>query len=289
MTISSWTENRVWCSPLCFYVDCDLRFFDSIIFLGSKISTKLRFLSKTYPWMDEIPSLVPFAHRLAGASACRRNDMLAHRLAVATARRRTGKTFLRSCTYLYANLRFCFHYQFERFPFYHSRMIMLLDGHTSLDFWRVIYPEKRKLSSSGVLPPYEECASSAKDAWAMAPDWLSSDYLMLGCNILGTLVSDNLGSHQMSSTHRSRIWTRGFPDSSFYELNNGVFVSSPCFIFLQMATILSFAELIAYGNEICGRYTFDRSRTRGMRSRECPLVTKRQIESYLKKAKGWPG
>ena len=64
---------------------------------------------------------------------------------------------------------------------------------------------------------------------------------------------------------------------------------SPCFTFLRFASELSLVELIAYGDELCGLYSFDQACPRGMRQREFPLVTLKQLQAYIESAAGCPG
>ena len=56
-----------------------------------------------------------------------------------------------------------------------------------------------------------------------------------------------------------------------------------------MAAVLSFAELVAYGDELCGRYVFDDREKRGMRKRATSLTTVNQLEGYLASAQGCYG
>ena len=168
-------------------------------------------------------------------------------------------------------------------------MILLLDGNTSLDFWRTVYPQERNLISAGVTPMNSPCASSACDAWAMAPSWITKEYLARGSNVLGVLYRDGESTYRSTKTHRAREWKGEFPREAFYPLNNGVYISSPCFTFLQMARQLSFHQLIAYGDEICGLYGFDKDSSRGMIARKEPRVTTEKLHRFLDAAYGQPG
>lgn len=84
-------------------------------------------------------------------------------------------------------------------------------------------------------------------------------------------------------------WHGAIPEGSFYELSPNVFVESPPFMFLQAANILSFPALIAFGDELCGLYSFDEQEDRGFRRRTAPLTTKRKLERCLEQAKGCKG
>lgn len=84
-------------------------------------------------------------------------------------------------------------------------------------------------------------------------------------------------------------WSDPLPEGSFYQLNESVFVESPAFMFLHAATVLEPPKLIAFGDELCGLYSFDKFEERGFRKRKQPLVTKAQIESFLERAQGCRG
>lgn len=158
-----------------------------------------------------------------------------------------------------------------------------------MDFWRTVYPEDRELVKLPCSAPDAPYAASAKDVWNLAPSWLTAEYLDRGAQTLGALTTGGRCARRRSQLHRAHSWSGSFPSGSFYDLENGAFVSSPCFIFLQMASVLSLPELVAYGDEICGLYAFDRLAKRGMRKREQPLVTKEQIASFLENAGGRRG
>ena len=56
-------------------------------------------------------------------------------------------------------------------------------------------------------------------------------------------------------------WTVGIPASAFHRISKGVYVSSPEFAFVQMASVLTLTELIALGFELCGTYHLKASST----------------------------
>ena len=168
-------------------------------------------------------------------------------------------------------------------------MILLLDGHTSMDFWRLVYPASRKLEKPSATPPDGECAERMQDVWRMAPHWLNEKYLQMGAGKLGALTTRGANGRRRSATHATHMWSGGFPPGAFYDLKTGAYVSSPCFAFLQMAQRLDLIELIAYGDELCGLYAFDSADDRGMHKRRHPLITKRQLTEFIEDAGECPG
>lgn len=82
------------------------------------------------------------------------------------------------------------------------------------------------------------------------------------------------------------------PDRSFIKLGDGVFLSTPEALFLQMASQCSFWELIELGYELCGIYSVDThevaTSNKGFVS--CSSATKvKHLEFYLDRCKNIPG
>ena len=164
-------------------------------------------------------------------------------------------------------------------------MILLLDSFVSQDFWRLVYPSNRAPGIAPVLQPIPEAAYKAEDILRLAPSWLTEDYLNRGSSRIDALVFRQ-EDRRKSNNHIARSWSGKLPPGSFYDLGHGVLVASPGFIFLRMASQLSFSELIAYGDELCGLYSFDSSSPRGIRQRTEPLASVKKLEEYLEGAKG---
>lgn len=87
---------------------------------------------------------------------------------------------------------------------------------------------------------------------------------------------------------RCHTWSVGVPRNAFAKVCDGVFVSSPEFVFLQMASELSLVHLIELGYELCGRYSLSSSNARGFEDSPCRTTASR-IASFLEKAPGSRG
>lgn len=171
-------------------------------------------------------------------------------------------------------------------------MILVLDAYIAQDFWRLVYPNDRKLGKKGLVSAKSiadcEWAYSKDDVINMSPNWITEQFLSLSTGRVSSLVTESRFQRR-SKIHCSRIWSSRIPAGSLYDLGNGVYASSPCFTFLQMASILHPIELIAYGTELCGCYSFDPSSERGMRERSQPLITTTQLQRYIDDAQGCRG
>lgn len=157
-------------------------------------------------------------------------------------------------------------------------MSIILDIDSSVRFWRLTYPGNR----------------APKAALTDAPQWnaLKRGEAAAACERFGI---DNLrdsegrmhflgferSSRRSSSTYAVHAWGGPVPPGSFYELQEGLFVESPSFMFLQAASILSLHKLIAFGDELVGLYSFNPNAKRGFTKRTVPLENKKHLETYL--------
>ena len=66
-------------------------------------------------------------------------------------------------------------------------------------------------------------------------------------------------------------------------------MESPAFMFLHAACLLSFSQLVAFGDELCGLYCFDARENRGFRKRTKPILDKERLEHLLQQAHGCKG
>ena len=166
-------------------------------------------------------------------------------------------------------------------------MKLVLDIASSIEFWRQRYPDDRAPEPSSSLTP-TDCAFRQKDVLPLIPPWIDEEFLAPTAGMLHVLVLDGPRGRQRQFI-ATYSWRRPTPDGSFYELQDDVYVESPGFMFLQAATILSFSKLIAFGDELCGCYSFDKRKKRGFRKRKVPLVSKEELEHFVLQAVGCPG
>lgn len=132
-------------------------------------------------------------------------------------------------------------------------------------------------------------AATRKEYLRLAPQWaLSDDIVSASGGYTHCLVFD-AGRKSRARGHKMHVWSCGLPGGSFYRLSYDIYVSSPEFAFLQLAGLVDVRELIAYGNEICGYYSFDAGASRGFQTRSKPLTTKSKLADYLAQAHNCKG
>lgn len=90
------------------------------------------------------------------------------------------------------------------------------------------------------------------------------------------------------SEARFAVWGAPVPAGAFLRLDEGVFVSSPEFCFLQMASRLPLVQLIWLGCELCAAYAVNPADPADLPGRE-PPTTRARIIRFLDKAAGAPG
>ena len=165
---------------------------------------------------------------------------------------------------------------------------LLLSHMTSADFWRKVYPTDKVPAEPNCTVPRESLTCSAEETWCIAPSWITPGFLSDENGIVHLTVCDR-NDRRKSSSHICHLWKNDFPGGSFYRLSDEVYVASPAFTFLQLAQELSLAQLVAYGNEICGLYSFDSAHERGLRQRDAALTTVEKLRSYVDNARGFRG
>ena len=167
-------------------------------------------------------------------------------------------------------------------------MNLYLDMANSAEFWRRVYPIDRVLQPAPHMSR-RPCAYSEKDVCLLAPPWADEDFLNVRDGLLHVLVFEP-NQRRRTKRHVTHLWSGPLPDGSFYSLSGALAVASPAFMFLQAATQLSMPALIAFGCELCGRYSFDPTVERGFRTRDEPLLSQKQLGAFLagaKNCRGW--
>ena len=166
-------------------------------------------------------------------------------------------------------------------------MDLVLDISTSAEFWRRIYPVNRSPEHpSGTVPNAPVC--TAAEIARLAPSWITDEFLeVLGGRI--HVMAFDVAARRDSGSHVVHVWSMRIPEGSFFALGDNVFIAAPTFMFLVAASTLSLTQLIAFGCELCGLYSFDKREKRGFRKRKIPLTSIEQLQQFLQDAKDCRG
>ena len=122
-----------------------------------------------------------------------------------------------------------------------------LSHYSALGYWREHFPLDSELGSPAHVAGTERCSSRRSDVKGSIPE----EFVVPGRPIDVLVFSEE--ERRRSKDVVCHVWNTALPEGSFYRAR-GEFVSSPEFVFLQMATELSIERLIALGCELCGLY-----------------------------------
>ena len=126
-------------------------------------------------------------------------------------------------------------------------MKTFLSHESALAYWRKHFPLDTDLGPTARVTSAERCASRAIDVIGSVPEELVEPG-----HPIDVLVF-NEKERRRSKNVVCHSWETILPDNAFYH-SRGIYVSSPEFVFLQMAQQLTITQLIALGCELCGTY-----------------------------------
>lgn len=98
------------------------------------------------------------------------------------------------------------------------------------------------------------------------------------------------GARKFNNNLRCHVGSKQLPEGSFARMSPQLVTSTPELCFLQMASELSFVELVELGYELCGTYRLDPGDTDGRGFHDdLPLTSVAELDSFLSKADGLKG
>lgn len=126
-------------------------------------------------------------------------------------------------------------------------MDTFLSHDTALAYWRLHFPLDSELGRAARVSGMEDCASRKADVLGSMPE----EFAIPGRPV-DVLIFDER-QRRRSNDVTCHLWQTNLPEGAFYKAR-GVYISSPEFTFLQLASVLSIEQLIALGCELCGSY-----------------------------------
>ena len=155
-----------------------------------------------------------------------------------------------------------------------------LSHNSALDYWREHFPLDSELGLHARVAGSEKCSSRRIDVMGSIPE----EFISSGHPV--DVLIFNEAERRRSKGVACHAWKTALPGNSFYRVR-GEFVSSPEFVFLQMASELSIEQLVALGCELCGSYVLlpknvsHHGDLDGMPKRTAPLTNAAKIEEFL--------
>lgn len=122
-----------------------------------------------------------------------------------------------------------------------------LSHDTALAYWRGHFPLDSELDLAVLIGDIGNCTSRSADVTGSVPE----EFVIPDRPI--DVLTFSKGDRRASNNVTCHTWGTKPPPRAFYRAR-GICVSSPEFVFLQMASKLTIAQLIALGCELCGTY-----------------------------------
>ncbi|MCL2826466.1 MAG: hypothetical protein FWD72_03580 [Eggerthellaceae bacterium] len=148
---------------------------------------------------------------------------------------------------------------------------------SAIEYWRI----------QRALPP-----GSARRARVSLPSSPPPTEMMVnaGLSLPVHIVLDSADGRWSSKTMKQHVFSGKTPAACFVDRGDGVFVSSPEFSFLQMASEIPLIKLIELGYELCGIYSLPTAGDpeppeRGFYKRK-PLTSTKKLDAFIA---GMPG
>lgn len=126
-------------------------------------------------------------------------------------------------------------------------MNTFLSHDTALAYWRLHFPLDSEPEPAARVSGAEGCASCKADVLGSIPE----EFAISGKPVDVLILDDR--QRRRSSGVICHLWQTKIPKDAFVRVR-GVYISSPEFTFLQMASKLPLEQLIALGCELCGQY-----------------------------------
>lgn len=167
-------------------------------------------------------------------------------------------------------------------------MRAFISHNTALRYWRLHFPLDGELGAPATVSHAETYARLKPDVLACVPETFRKEG-----EPIDILVFD-MRSKGWSKEIANHVWQTPLPDNAFYRVMD-MYVPSPEFVFLQLASKLSIVHLIALGCELCGVYVLQPRESRLLNvpddapRRAAPLTNIDSIAAFLtaaKRAKG---
>ena len=177
-----------------------------------------------------------------------------------------------------------------RYCSYHVSMNITLNGKTALVATRTLRANRTMPSAWGkrvnlTMPDPSPAKRFTRKLFDL-PQWglaLTADMPLS----LDVAVPCKEGRLRMTGVHNTIYGTRSLPPNAFIEIAEGVAISCPELLFLEMAATMPLAQLVMLGHELCGTFSRDPHDPRnGDVVLWCPPATSREnIEAFIRKAK----
>lgn len=145
---------------------------------------------------------------------------------------------------------------------------------SALRYWR--QADGLSTGSRAKVSTLSNAITSTKDVKIIDPR--KYGLIMSADHPLHVLVS-SIERRRYAKELKPHLWSRDVPAGAFLRIAPNLYVSTPEFAYLQLATSLSLVELAQVGNELCGGYFL--LATSGFVERESPITSRSKLTAFV--------
>lgn len=162
-------------------------------------------------------------------------------------------------------------------------MRAFISHETALVYWRQHFPLDSELGRPARISKAQTCAYRKSDVFECVPETFRIPDAPVD------VVLFDSGDRRLSKQVSCCVWSTVIPQGAFHRVGE-MYVSSPEFVFLQMASKLTLRQLVALGCELCGTYALlPENNTHPMAideypTRVAPLTSVDKIQRFVEKA-----
>ena len=167
-------------------------------------------------------------------------------------------------------------------------MEIFITHKSALEFWRL---HRRRREKYDFRPCQKKLPDSSPTLSMLGQEgsW--------GLSLPLDIMVGSLSARRPSRAERPHVCSKPMPSGCFVNTDNGLYVSTPEFCFLQMASKYSLARLITLGFELCGSYSLSGKASAGndqdastKTMYDLPkLTSKKKLAAFVGRMKGWSG
>lgn len=149
---------------------------------------------------------------------------------------------------------------------------------SALRYWR--QPEGTAMGKRSRARSLAKAITSVKEARRLMP--AEQGLIMKPDYPLHVLVP-GVASRRYAKGFQPHVWQGEVPYGAFLKIAPNIYVSSPEFVFVQLASQYSLVELAQIGNELCGGYYLNAISGFEQRPSNTPLTSRRKLLAFIDK------
>ncbi len=159
-------------------------------------------------------------------------------------------------------------------------MKLLVSHHTALRYWRSATELEVKVAKPTRIATTKGSVASVKDAKYLAP---ADHGLVVNDKAPCDVLVYDADSRRPAATLVPHVWSGPVPAGAFVRIAEGIFVSTPEFVYLQLAGTLDEVECARLANELCGYYNL--RRYEHFTQRIAALTSKARLTNMVNRSK----